>query len=402
MTISKPKPTPTPKPTPQPQLMSIILQAIYWTTFCSVFSFAAVFLKRLGFSSTNIGLIVALSSLVAAFSQPLVGTWIDKNQIKRLKKTSIGITGAAIVTTIALILPVAWKTPFFIFSLILLMTLQPLVSTMIIAMQSVDRRVSFGVSRAFGSLAFAGASSVIGTLVEQRTADIVPWVSLMLYTALLGIIIVFPNQVASVEKGHGSGNDAQGGERLSTVKQYPSFMIVITGLIFVFIFHNISNVFLINIVQAKGGTALEFGYALTLMAMIEIPVMVASGMLMRKFGTKNLLRFAMVFYMIRSFALFSAQNMLGVYVAQLFQAFSFAVYIPVSVVYVNETMKSYDRVKGQTLLVSAATLGGVAGTLGGGVVIDQFGVSQMLFAGFVSTVIGGSLVIFGLSKKQAS
>lgn len=398
MTLSKPKPNSK----PQPQLMSIILQAIYWTTFCSVFSFAAVFLKRLGFSSTSIGLIVALSSLVAAFSQPLVGTWIDKNQIKRLKKTSIGITGAAIVTTIALILPVAWKTPFFIFSLILLMTLQPLVSTMIIAMQSVDKRVSFGVSRAFGSLAFAGASSVIGTLVEQRTADIVPWISLMLYTILLGIIIVFPNQVEPVEKGHNSEHDAQGGERLSTVKQYPSFMIVITGLIFVFIFHNISNVFLINIVQAKGGTALEFGYALTLMAMIEIPVMVASGMLMRKFGTKNLLRFAMVFYMIRSFALFSAQNMLGVYVAQLFQAFSFAVYIPVSVVYVNETMKSYDRVKGQTLLVSAATLGGVAGTLGGGVVIDQFGVSQMLFAGFISTVIGGSLVIFGLSRKHAS
>ncbi|HAS73535.1 MAG TPA: hypothetical protein DCS67_05270 [Clostridiales bacterium UBA8960] len=384
------------------QIMSIALQAIYWTTFCSVFSFAAVFLKKLGSSSTNIGLIVAMSSLVAAFSQALVGTWIDRNQIKRLKKTSVGLTSAAIVTTIVLILPVAWKTPFFIFSLILLMTLQPLVSTMIISMQSVDRRVSFGVSRAFGSLAFAGASSVIGTLVAQKTAEIVPWVSLLLYILLLGTIIVFPNQNETVEKGSNHDEVASNGKKLSTVKQYPQFMIVIAGLIFVFIFHNISNVFLITIVQSKGGTALEFGYALTLMAMIEIPVMIASGVLMRRFGTKNLLRFAMVFYMFRSFALFYAKDMAGVYVAQLLQAFSFAIYIPVSVAFVNETMKSYDRVKGQTLLVSAATLGGVAGTLGGGIVIDNFGVPEMLFIGFICTVIGGTLVIFGLKSKPTS
>lgn len=384
------------------QTMSILLQAIYWTTFCSVFSFAAVFLKNLGFSSTNIGFIVAFSSLVAAFSQPIVGTWIDKNQFSRLKKTSVILAMASIVTTIVLILPVTWKTPFFILSLILLLTLQPLVSTLIIAIQSVDKRVSFGVSRAFGSLAFAGASSFIGTLVEQRTAVVVPYVSLILYVMLLIILLAFPNQIESVEKTHEDAHAVSNGKKLSTVKQYPSFIIVITGLIFIFVFHNISNVFLINIVQAKGGTALEFGYALTLMAMIEIPMMVASGTLMRRFGTKNLLRFAMVFYMLRSFALFSAPNMVGVYVAQLFQAFSFAVYIPVSVVYVNEVMKPYDRVKGQTLLVSAATLGGVLGTLGGGMVIDNFGVPEVLFVGFISTVIGGSLAIFGLSKQHVA
>lgn len=386
----------------KPQLMSIILQSVYWMAFCSVFSFAAVFLKDLGFASSSIGLIVALSSMIAAFSQPVVGAWIDKNQIKRLKKTSLGITGAAVVTTIVLILPVEWKVPFFVFSLILLMTLQPLVSTLIISMQNAGQKVSFGVSRAFGSLFFAGASSVIGMLVEQRTAAVIPWVTLALYTILFGTIAAFPNQVASVDVGMDIGDEEIDGRKVSTMKKYPMFIIVIIGLMFVFVFHNISNVFLINIVQAKGGTAIEFGYALTLMAMIEIPVMIASGLLMRRFGTRNLLRFAMIFYMLRSFALFYAKDMTGVYVAQLLQAFSFAVYIPVSVVFVNETMKSYDRVKGQTLLVSAATLGGVAGTLGGGIIIDYFGVPEVLFVAFISTVIGGTLVIFGLKQKPVS
>jgi PPP family 3-phenylpropionic acid transporter len=181
-------------------------------------------------------------------------------------------------------------------------------------------------------------------------------------------------------------------------RQYPTFLWVIFGLSFIFIFHSMANVFLVKIVEAVGGTQRQFGFALSLMAMVEIPVMMGSGKLIRRFGTRKLFAFSMVFYVIRSIALLMAGNMVAIYFAQLLQALSFALYIPISVAYVGEIMAKYDLVKGQTLVVSATTLGSVTGSLLGGIVIDMFGVPQMLVIGAASTVIGATLVLLGLKK----
>lgn len=393
----------------KPHFFSISLQAIYWMVFCSIHSYAAVFLSSLGFASTKIGLVIAISSLISVFAQPIVGAWIDQNNAQRLKKASVIIVAMALIASVILILVlsnIAVALLFYMLALIFTITLQPLFSALILQLKERQESVSFGVSRAFGSLAFAGASAFIGSTVEQSTASVIPWITLFLLLTLFLIVSRFPAIKASNISGSPLRHAQSADDPLyipekfvkRVKKQYPTFLWIIFGLSFIFIFHSMANVFLVNIVQAVGGTQRQFGFALSLMAMVEIPVMMGSGVLIRRFGTRKLFMFSMIFYVIRSIALLLADNMMAIYFAQLLQALSFALYIPISVAYVGEIMAKYDRVKGQTLVVSATTLGSVTGSLLGGIIIDMFGVSQMLTVAAASTVIGATLVLLGLKK----
>ncbi len=390
---------------------SISLQAIYWMVFCSIHSYAAVFLSSLGFASTNIGLVIAISSLISVFAQPIVGSWIDQNNKVRLKKASVILVAMAFVASVSLIVilsSLSIALLFYMLALIFTITLQPLFSALILQLKEKQENVSFGVSRAFGSLAFAGASAFIGSTVEKSTASVIPYITSVLLLALFLIVVNFPVLIGSKKSDKDHEQSMTVTDPLDipekfvrrVKKQYPTFLWVIFGLSFIFIFHSMANVFLVKIVQAVGGTQREFGFALSLMAMVEIPVMMGSGILIRRFGTRKLFTFSMVFYVIRSIALLMAGNIVAIYFAQLLQALSFALYIPISVAYVGEIMAKYDRVKGQTLVVSATTLGSVTGSLLGGIVIDMFGVPQMLVIGAASTVIGATLVLLGLKKGQ--
>jgi len=376
--------------------------------FCSIHSYAAVFLSSLGFASTNIGLVIAISSLISVFVQPIVGAWIDQNNTERLKKTSVIIVGIALIASAILILILShfkFALLFYMIALICTITLQPLFSAMILQLKEHHEQVSFGVSRAFGSLAFAGASAFIGSTVEKSTAAVIPWITAVLLLTLFLIATCFPNVkgITGANTSHETALDPLSipEKFMNRVKrQYPTFLWIIFGLSFIFIFHSMANVFLVNIVQAVGGTQRQFGFALSLMAMVEIPVMMGSGALIRRFGTRKLFAFSMIFYVIRSIALLFAGSMVAIYIAQLLQALSFALYIPISVAYVGELMAPYDRVKGQTLVVSATTLGSVTGSLLGGIVIDFLGVPQMLVFGVASTAIGATFVLLGLKRGR--
>lgn len=388
---------------------SITLQAIYWMVFCSIHSYAAVFLSSLGFASTNIGLVIAISSLISVFAQPIVGAWIDQKHTERLKKASTVIVAVALIASVTLILILSnlnIAMIVYMIGLVCTITLQPFFSAMILQLKERQEKVSFGVSRAFGSLAFASASAFIGATVDKSSAAVIPWITSGLLMMLFLVVTRFPILNASKLKDASVKHTQTVVDPLDipekfvkrVKRQYPTFLWIIFGLSFIFIFHSMANVFLVKIVQAVGGTQREFGFALSLMAMVEIPVMMGSGLLVRRFGTRKLLAFSMIFYVVRSVALLLAGDMVGIYFAQLLQALSFALYIPISVAYVGEIMAKYDLVKGQTLVVSATTLGGVTGSLLGGVVIDAFGVPQMLMIGAVSTVIGASFVLLGLKK----
>ena len=52
---------------------------------------------------------------------------------------------------------------------------------------------------------------------------------------------------------------------------------------------------------------------------------------------------------------------------------AFALYIPASVYYVNETMAPRDKFKGQAVMTATNTLGGVIGSLLGGFLLDHSG-----------------------------
>lgn len=99
-----------------------------------------------------------------------------------------------------------------------------------------------------------------------------------------------------------------------------------------------------------------------------------------------------------------ATNIPMLYVSQGFQMISYAFFIPASVFYVNQVMSDNDKVKGQAIMTGTTTLGGVVGSLLGGLILDASGVSTLLWTGLVFAVVGAVLFFVsasGLFVKKA-
>ena len=386
-------------------IAGIVLQSIYWTAFCSIYSYAAVYLQKLDFNSSKVGLLIAVSSFIAVIIQPMIGAWTDSGKPSRLRTAALSIaliTGASAALLIFYESNQTISMVLYLIELLGIITTMPLLNAMILRLTDAGAKVSFGVARAFGSLAFALGSSGLGLLIDASSASVLPYVSLTLLIFLSLVILTFPQKNILVARTSRNAvtSDAPKNNFMDFLRRYPGFIYVIAGLAFVFVFHTISNVFLVKIIEANGGTEKQFGFALTLMASVEIPTMVFSGILIRKFGTKKLFMVAMAFYVMRSLALYLSKDMMGIYFAQSLQALSFALYIPISVAYVNDRMALYDKVKGQTMIVSATTLGGVMGSIVGGSVIDHYGIHEVLLLGVISATVGAVLVYTGLLKRN--
>ena len=76
--------------------------------------------------------------------------------------------------------------------------------------------------------------------------------------------------------------------------------------------------------------------------------------------------------------------------------------MPALVYYSSERMKRQDQVKGQAMVTTAITLGGVFGNTVGGILTDQTGVFNMLLAGLVLVVVGAIAVFYGIKEQNAS
>ena len=101
-----------------------------------------------------------------------------------------------------------------------------------------------------------------------------------------------------------------------------------------------------------------------------------------------------VFFAAKAAAYLFAVTMPQFYLAQILQMGSFALYIPASVYYVNETMEDADKFKGQAVMTATNTLGGVIGSLIGGILLDYAGVTPLLVTGFAAAVLGAVLLFF--------
>ena len=117
----------------------------------------------------------------------------------------------------------------------------------------------------------------------------------------------------------------------------------------------------------------------------------------KKVSCRNLLLFAGAAFLVKTLLMFLAPNMVLVYISQAMQMFAYAVFIPVSAYFVNQTMARFDQVKGQAYINCSITLGGVFSSLVCGRLLDIKGPHFMLIVSLVVTAAG--LVIAFLALK---
>ena len=83
------------------------------------------------------------------------------------------------------------------------------------------------------------------------------------------------------------------------------------------------------------------------------------------------------------------------------QVSSYSFLAPVQLYYANDRVRGADMVKGQAFITASYTLGCSIGNFTGGVLVENMGVSALLMAGVIMTVIGTLILFATVDRRDA-
>ena len=309
------------------------IQATYWMVYAVVGSFASVFLLARGYSNSEIGVILAAANVVAVVLQPMIADFADRSK----KVSLVGII--EIMTIIMLIFMVGlfvFQQKSLALSVIFLMllawhtSLQPLINSLNFKLEESGLKINFGVARSMGSLAYSILCAFMGTLVEKYSVGIMPVsgiaVILMLMASLLVTKKLFDKAAAAKSGGSEEATTVSVKEEVEEeinlidfLKRNKVFLILNIGVLGIFFSNQVLNNYMIQIVSSVGGDSEDMGRILSIMAFLEIPLMVFAGSLRKKFSCELMLKIAAVGFTVKIAIHYIATSVAMIYFAQLFQ-----------------------------------------------------------------------------------
>ena len=380
-----------------------ILQGSYWASFCVIYAFATVFLLSRGFESSMIGVIIAAGNILGVVLQPMVASIADRSE-----KISLHKLTAMLSVIMILLLVLLYFVPngllavavLFLLTDTFLQVIQPLINSVSVYYVNQGVSVDFGSARGIGSLSYAAASYILGIVVEKfGTRSILMagiLVALVLLVTVLSMPVLSSSAASRPKEKEPEQNDAG---LIVFAGRYKNFMLTLAGITLLFTFHNMNNAYLIKVIENVGGTSADMGRMLSIAAVTELPVMFLFSRISKHFKSSTLLMVSSAFFSIRAAGFMLAGNVMTMYLAAMLQIGSFALYIPSSVYYVNETMLDQDKFKGQAVMTATNTLGGVFGSLFGGFLIDNAGVGAMNTVCFAMAAAGAVLVFLFAGRQ---
>lgn len=389
------------------------LQSSYWISQCIIYSFAAVFLQYKDFNNTQIGIVLSLSAIISIILQPAISAFADKSEKKTVRY--IILTIILIVFAITVIFNI-WNNSFIVVATIFIIinalqiTLNPLLNSIALEFMNNGYPFNFGLARGTGSIAFAITSYLLGHAVGRFSPGIILPFFLISYVFLLIAAYVFRLKFTKKELG---GNEEKNIKVTSDTNtnppasvlgfflKYKRFTFLLFGITMVFYSHSLINTYLINIIENAGGGSADMGLSLTIAAALELPMMAAFTLIVKRTKCSTLIKISGFFFLVKSATIWLAPNVIAVHFSQGFQMLSFALFTPAAVYYVNSIISEEDKNKGQAM-IGAATIG-ISGTIAnitGGRLLDTSGVSNMMLLGTIVALIGFVIILFSTEKSH--
>ena len=195
---------------------------------------------------------------------------------------------------------------------------------------------------------------------------------------------------------------AKSSSLVSFVKENRMFCLMLFGTIILFISHNMDGNFLINEIRNLGGDTAIMGLVAAFTAITEIPVMMFSDRLPKRWQTVHYIRLALVFFTIKILAYALAPNIPLFFAARTLQAPSYALYTVLIVRYADSVVDRKDSAKAQSLAFSMTTIGSVLASLIGGAMFDTAGVRTTMLTAVAISAVGTVIALLGtFSRRKA-
>lgn len=357
----------------------------YFAALSGFGTFRNVYLEDVGMTGFEMGVLGAIVTVVAVVAQPIWGFITDRRGIQR----EVLLVCGSVTAFAVLVYPAA---PYFdaVFAVLVLGTvvyaafhapIAPITDSLVLSTS-----VFYGRARAFGSLAFGGASLVYGYLITGYGT------SLIFYAYSLGMIALVSVAWTLPSRDDG-GFDVVGREAVDLVRDRDYVLLLLSGFLVGTTLLS-GNDFFSVYVRAIGGTDFTTGVAWFLLTLVEA----AAFVYLLRYVTGSyrlLLALGGYAYAVKYAVYYAVDDPLVVVASHLVTGVSFAAFHLSAVSLASAIAPDSLKSTAQTVLWSAVFgLGAGVGHLLAGALHDSVGVQSMYLYLAVIAALGGSVALF--------
>ena len=375
--------------------------------------FSSVFLLAKGYSNSEIGLILALANVVAVLIQPFLAELADRGRKSTIFIIMETITCINLILSTVMIFLGArsWLlTLAFMLCYSLMMANQPFINAVNRRLEETGVKIAFGACRSVGSMTFAVICFFLGSVVEKLGATALPVIGdAVLILIMVSILYTYRTYREVAGTGGTEPRSAKRADHAAaptqeiTLREFIRdnrwFLIISLGTLAIFIANSIPNTYMAQLVTSIGGDSVDVGRIFAVLAITEVPTMVLFDRIYRRVSSVTMLIVAAIAFIVWLGACAAVSSVDGLYLAQVVHFFSFPLFLPAMVRFIDENMREREAVKGQTLFTVTVTLGNMLASLIGGVILDFSGAHILMITGTLAAAIGAAIIIVSLKGK---
>lgn len=375
-----------------------ILQFSYWAASTGATSFASAFMLGRGLSSGMVGILLASAGLFFCLIQPLLASAADKSKNFIVVKMMLFMSA---VCTVCYGMMFSSGLPLWTVGILYTLgiscsdAMHPMLNAVSVAYNQAGYHVGYGPARAVGSAASAISTLALGfILAGMGTKWMLAFIIFFRICSIL-ILLLYPR----IKKPQSlSPKEDASCTAMQFFLRYKYYCVTLIGVLFLGMFHAMTENYMIAIMYPLGGDSSHVGTALFIGSIAGAPAIFFFDKIRRKFRDSSLLKIGALSFLIKSLLLFFAGCIKFIYLIQFIQITSYVFIVPTLVYFAGVRIRSRDMVKGQAFGTAFYALGCSAGNFTGGQLLD-YGVEAMLLSGVIMCILG-TVVIFASVNKS--
>jgi MFS transporter, PPP family, 3-phenylpropionic acid transporter len=396
---------PVSDPPSPPVPASIVRPAVlYFLLFGSVaayFPYIAVYFQSIGLDLPAIGLLAALNAGVAVIAAPAWGALVDRARDVRGPLAVAGLWSAAAATWLAVT-----REPLLVGIAVAILAagsagLGPMLDSRTIEIVGKNRD-RYGRARAFGSLAFTIGALGVGVLIGQTGPQglFLVYAPGLFLTGLVAYVLLRGPERDGPATGRFTSGFASG---LSDLVRDPTLLLFFIGSVLLWIAVSAVHTFLsVHLIQLGASSALV-GLVWTPGALVEVPLMLAFPLLVRRVGAERLLVLGGLAFAVRAglWAL-TSDPLLFVAIAPL-GGIGYALFYVGTVTYVSRAVPSSVQATAQGLFSGTAfSIGTILGSIFGGQLAAALTIPGMFAVSAGVTAAGAAIVLWATEARKTA
>jgi MFS family permease len=258
-------------------------------------------------------------------------------------------------------------------------------------LDEIEKPDSLSLIRVWGSIGFGVSSLLLGSFLLDQRLELFPWLLVGVYLLLGLVCLILPENKMDISQPDINFKD------LTQLSKNIPFMLFLAGMVFIgatlLIANNFQTVFLLSL----NASSLLVGITVALPALLEIPMLLITPSLLKKFRLRQLIIAGAVLMPVRWGLFYLIQNPGWMLPAQILNGVATISIDIAGVSYIDKSIPSKWRATGQGLYTTAAfAIGPGIGNFIAGAILDRFNVRAIWVLNMALGLVGLMLVFFAL------